>query len=398
MGKLEDETPKSPIYINAAVGAAPAPNNVADVVGVEIHLNIFIITGNLKGVTKPLFTIGKMTDEFIKVIRVFQKQIVGSSNPDGRVDPNGTTLKFLNGPISARGGKMDPGKLTPPASVATARKQIAETAGVLQREGGHFLMACSGDMPGRANGHPVRPAFTRPAVLLERSHELQLGPAVNAAWTSIKGFPRLGCMGAPKKLKGLVHEDGRLPPGDPKLALLDKYVERVGVMRDVGVANHFWPGLDFYETRAAAFDAATTRSEFLSISKPNNSDGHFPHRTQPFGLIHLGQSCVDRRHYDCIGFVNFVLSKVLSAKFSQTMEFFTKSSTRFKVQDVVGKDISLIAEEGDIVLKSLAERHCGVCRIVSGQMVVTNCRSMEDGLLNSSIVPEWSFLARLISV
>ena len=101
------------------------------------------------------------------------------------------------------------------------------------------------------------------------------------------------------------------------------------------------------------------------------------------GFIHLGESCLDRRRYDCIGFVNYVLSKVLRPKWKQTMEFYTTAS---------GKGIFKIRrfdKSADIV---------AIAQPANGHVAVTNCRSMKDGLIVSKLGPEWHFLTRLESL
>ena len=403
MGKLEDETPKKPIRLSSSVGEG-GDNLTADVIGVEMHLNIFIVAGALKGVSDALFTIGQMTPRFIEVIKIFQKQIVGLSRPDGKVDVNGRTIKFLNGPISARGGKVTPGPVTPPANVMAARKKIADVAGKYLNEGGHFLMGSQGDMPGMANGHPLRPAITMPATFMDESHPKKLGPAVKAAWIPNTAFGALGCMGRPFR-KGIPN-NGIIAPSDPRLAQLTKYMESIRKMRDAGIPVTRWPGFDAYLGFAGGFDAATTFGQFDTLCTAAGVGTQFPRRINPDGAIHLGESCVGHRHYDCIGFVNFVLSKVLKSSMASgiwatSMKYFMATGPRFHVtefDDSAKDDVLTLAEPGDIVLKSETEKHCGICREVGGKMVVTNCRSMATGLINSKLTGEWKFLARLKAV
>jgi hypothetical protein len=393
--KLESESPTKSVQIAGSVGDGGS-NLTADVIGVEMHLNIFIVAGAIPGRKDPLFTMGQMTPDFISVIRSFQKHVVGSSSPDGRVDPNGVTIKYLNGPISARGGKVSPGKIAPPADVATARKRIAETAQRYLKEGGHFLIGAHGDMPGAANGHPMRPDYTKPATLLEWGHPLGLGPTVLGAWTRTGRHGMLGCMGRAGR-HGAAGTS--LPPGDPLLPLLDTYMESIVAMRDVGIPLTRWPGFKTYLAHAIAFSGATSFAAFDALCpKEAKASEVYPRRINPRGLIHLGESCAGRRHYDCIGFVNFVLSKVLSAKWKFDMEFYTRDSSTFKVtrfEDGSKSDVLSLAEEGDIVLKDVSESHCGICTTFSNRVVVTNCRSMSLGLINSELTAEWRFLARL---
>lgn len=401
MGKLDDESPKAPVRITKPVGDAPAPpaaNLMADVIGVEIHLNIFILTGNLPGVSKALFTMGKITPEFIAAIKTFQKKIVGLSNPDGRVDPNGKTLKFLNGPISARAGAVDPGKLTPPPDVARARKAIAAIARTLLREGGHFLNGSQGDMPGRANGHPVRPAVTFPAIFLKEGDPRKLGPAVNAAWIGSTRFVALGCMGRPATRK---IGSSAFRAGDPRLTALQGYIDCIERMYDAGILSSKWPGFNHYRADPAKFDRASSYDELLAVSPADAAKGHFPRRINPGGLVHLGETCTGIRHFDCIGFVNFTLSKVLGSKWSFGMDWYRDPSATgrpFSTTKLGAGDVFSLAGEGDLVFKGEGSDHCGICTLRNGEVVVTNCRSMEDGLIDSTLEDEWDFHCRLVRV
>ena len=102
------------------------------------------------------------------------------------------------------------------------------------------------------------------------------------------------------------------------------------------------------------------------------------------GFIHLGESCFERRHYDCIGLV----------KWKQTME------QQGRLQDSAHRrrHIVAIAQPGDIVAKDISDSHIGICTPANGHVAVTNCRSMKDGLMVSALGPEWHFLARLESL
>lgn len=103
MGKLEDETIPIVARITGSVGAdstsIKADNRLADIIKVEINLNIFILAGAVKGIDRTDILFHKsVDDEFINAIKKFQRHVVGMSNPDGRVDPNGRTLKFFERP------------------------------------------------------------------------------------------------------------------------------------------------------------------------------------------------------------------------------------------------------------------------------------------------------------
>jgi hypothetical protein len=398
MGTAESRSSKAPLHISGPVGiiqAGQSGNAMADVIGVEMHLNLFIWSGNLKGV-KPLFTMGVMNDEFIKVIKAFQKQVVGSSNPDGRVDPNGKTLKFLNGPLDAKGGKIEPEEVKPPADVEAAREKIAQTALRYFHEGGHFLMGAIGDMPGRANGHPLRPAHTKPATFMDFDHPSLLGPSVNAAWTTFPKIGMLGCMGRPKTAQ--IDGDGLLTPVDPKVSELPAYMSIVRRMKDASIAPFRWPSLTMYLANKAKFLAATSDADLRKLSLMGPGPSEYPRRINSGGLIHLGESCEGIRHYDCIGFVNWVLSKVLRPEWKRAMEFYTTPSGKdlFHVREFAsGGDLVAAAEVGDLVAKSPTDPHIGICAVHNGSLKVVNCRSMNEGLVCTKLKDEWKFLSRL---
>ena len=106
----------------------------------------------------------------------------------------------------------------------------------------------------------------------------------------------------------------------------------------------------------------------------------------------------------CIGFVNFVLSKVLGSKWSFSMDWYRNTEAKgrpFKVTTVGPDgegDIFALAEEGDLVFKAEGSDHCGICTLRGGDVFVTNCRSMTTGLIDSRLKDEWAFHSRLISV
>ena len=85
------------VNITASVGKNGI-NKIEDVYPVQILLNKFIIPGCMKP-TKILQQDGDVGNKTITTIKDFQRRIVGLSNPDGRVDPGGKTIKALNGPL-----------------------------------------------------------------------------------------------------------------------------------------------------------------------------------------------------------------------------------------------------------------------------------------------------------
>jgi hypothetical protein len=405
MGNGADKSSKTAIHINGPVGTLPTGktgNAMADVIAVEMHLNMFIATGAVKGVSKILFTLGKMNDEFIAAIKAFQRHVVGVSNPDGRVDPNGKTLKFLNGPLDARGGKTQPDEIEIPTNVAAARAQIAKVAKGLLHERGHFLIGAMGDTPGGAGGHPLRPAHTSPATFLDLDHFTKLGPAVNAAWTTHRKFGFVGCMGRPEHSDVKSFNKGIVQPGDPRHAWIAPYMQVIRRMKDAQVSPLYWPGFPIFLHHVPDFERAKTWREFMqliALRTPGKSE--YPRRVNSNALIHLGESCIGIRHYDCIGFVNVVLSKVLRPEWKQSMDYYAAAGSKdlFHIRSFSDPhDLVNAAEEADVVSKDPDHAHIGICVSSKDRIVVIQCRSMVQGLLGSELTPEWKFLARLQAV
>lgn len=82
-------------------------NNNYDVMVVQLLLNKFIVPGCMKPF-QPLGVdgdCGKMTKA---AIVWFQLNVMGNAFPDGRVDPNGSTLSALNGPLKWPSGPPKP--------------------------------------------------------------------------------------------------------------------------------------------------------------------------------------------------------------------------------------------------------------------------------------------------
>lgn len=73
-------------------------SSYSDTVIVQLLLNKFIMPGYLA--LTPLVVDGKCGKKTIAAIRTFQASFLGWNKTDGRVDPGGTTLDRLNGPVT----------------------------------------------------------------------------------------------------------------------------------------------------------------------------------------------------------------------------------------------------------------------------------------------------------
>ena len=87
------------VVLSGSVGSG-GRNRFGDVLAVQTLLNKFIVVGSLTGV-EPLAPSGSVDSRTVSAIRAFQRQFVRMRRPDGRVDPNGPTLRALNGPALA---------------------------------------------------------------------------------------------------------------------------------------------------------------------------------------------------------------------------------------------------------------------------------------------------------
>jgi hypothetical protein len=96
-------------------------NDKKDVALVQLNLNNWIIMGPLKGWSSVLPSNGVCCAKTIEAIEFFQKMVVGYNKPDGRIDPNGATLKALMGPLKL-GKHLDPAYFDLPAKPPTAHK------------------------------------------------------------------------------------------------------------------------------------------------------------------------------------------------------------------------------------------------------------------------------------
>ena len=86
------------IPIRMSVGAGKAPNHKQDIEVVQSLLNRHV--HELTPKRMPLPITGMCGISMVEMIKDFQKQVVGFHRPDGRVDPTGKTLKYLNKPSS----------------------------------------------------------------------------------------------------------------------------------------------------------------------------------------------------------------------------------------------------------------------------------------------------------
>lgn len=109
--------------INGSVGLG-GENQTADVQAVTSLLN-----NNLRFLKPIILVPPDNISELVRAIRAFQRRVALFSNPDGRVDPNGKTLRLLN--LNAKSSEIIPDYRFP----------LAHPAVLSYREGGRQFAA-----------------------------------------------------------------------------------------------------------------------------------------------------------------------------------------------------------------------------------------------------------------
>lgn len=97
-------------------------NDIGDVIVIQLLLNKFIVPGCL-GPMAQLLPDGKFGNQTAEAIYAFQNGILGWKKPDMRIDPGGTTLGALNGPLkwaNAPGGTP----VYPPSGPPAAPEEV----------------------------------------------------------------------------------------------------------------------------------------------------------------------------------------------------------------------------------------------------------------------------------
>lgn len=128
------------------------------------------------------------------------------------------------------------------------------------------------------------------------------------------------------------------------------------------------------------------------------------------GEIIIGEACGDKRHFDCIGFVNYCFWKVLgvnwSYNFKQYLKNFESSANKRKIklvsfetylEEFKDTDNSIKARDlkpGDVLIRIKGEmlangahaqtNHSGICfRDANGKIKIANCSSASTGVIVS---------------
>lgn len=114
--------------ISSSVGYG-GKNQMADVIVIQTLLSTQIASNNkLQKWLKPIPFHGQIngssrSDPTVNAIIIYQREIMGFTKPDGRVDPGGRTLKALEGKPFGWGASKDDAAADPEANV---RKELSE--------------------------------------------------------------------------------------------------------------------------------------------------------------------------------------------------------------------------------------------------------------------------------
>jgi hypothetical protein len=228
------------------------------------------------------------------------------------------------------------------------RNQIAKVAAQLAADGGHFLNGAQGAEPGSRAGPLNRLVSEKRQSFKPSAPMLQA-----AAMTST-------CKGRFETAGGRVistHKD--------KEALKKYLVEQETILVLGGSIFDLQP-----------------------FERAKGSDGRlhalFP-RTIGNQII-LGERCTGKRHFDCIGFVNFCISQVLSPKWNRSFTQYRRDFDPVAQRDLQPGDI-VIRVKGEKGPDGVAARtsHAGICyRHPKLGIRVLNCAAGSTGLISST--------------
>jgi hypothetical protein len=227
------------------------------------------------------------------------------------------------------------------------RENIARLADQIAAEGGHFLNGAQGAEPGFRAG-PLNRLVSEKRQSFEPSAPMLQAAAMTST-----------CMGRFEQAGGRVISSRK-----DKEALKKYLVEQETI-----------------------FVLGGSTSDLQPFERAKGSNGRlhalFPRKVG--NKIILGERCLGKRHFDCIGFLNFCISQVLSPKWNRS---FTQYNRDF--DPVAQSDL----QPGDIVIRIKGEKgpdgvaartdHAGIChRHSSLGLRVLNCASGSTGLVSS---------------
>ncbi|MCC2643290.1 MAG: hypothetical protein K0S45_3703 [Nitrospira sp.] len=238
-----------------------------------------------------------------------------------------------------------------PTMTSAQRATVVATAKSLHKEGCHFVNGARGDRPLDADTPLGSP---QDSVVLEALSLSADQPNVQAA-RSWKGG-RI-CKGRFKNVKGKI-----LSTSD---ADLREYRKRLSLV------------------------AAVTPHEDLPPLMRGPSGHALTPRTVDGDII-LGESCLGKRHFDCIDLVNYCYSIALKKRWQFSLEQYDKGKAG---ATATARKVNL--REGDIVLRGTSHSAV-VYKTDQGQWRVIECPGGEDGCVDSLFIEsEWTKRVRV---
>ncbi len=111
------------------------------------------------------------------------------------------------------------------------------------------------------------------------------------------------------------------------------------------------------------------------------------------GSIVLGEDCTNRRHFDCIGFVNFCISEVWKPGWMFGYEQYRDSPKKCNAAEVSLSQSGL--KDGDLVLREGKPFHIGL--VCNGGQSVVNAKASAIGMGIDDYSPSnWDFVRRIM--
>ena len=238
-----------------------------------------------------------------------------------------------------------------PIMSSAQRSLVVTTARSLLLEGCHFVNGGRGDNPGNADTPLDKP---KDSVTLAALNLSGTAPMVQAAKSWRGGAI---CKGRFKRVGGR-----ELSTSAPDL---QKYLK---TMRGIAgaIQQEVFPPMDTDLKR--------------HILTPRTVDGE----------ILLGESCVGRRHCDCIDFVNYCYSVALSKRWQFDLPQYSKG-----LAGKTAKTTKVNLREGNIVLRGTG--HSAIChKGTDGKWKVIEAPGGEDGLIESAFhAGDWTTRVRV---
>jgi hypothetical protein len=246
------------------------------------------------------------------------------------------------------------------------RKSIADLARTFVRDG-HYLEGTAGNTPGEADGNPggdkrdhcklLQPSLNTD---LRETRQGVVITVVTAMQNKFKDFN--SCAGRSGRSDLLIIQP---PTAALNLAQLREYLRAVREKQKSTLDQTFWPGFGPRQLHPR-------RHHLLGELKDKNT-------------IIWGESCVGRRHFDCVGLVNFCYEEHTKGQ---------KVGWAFEIKQYVdgtagtsdkGKLDPAKVLDGDIVCRLGPPQHIGLLARVGGTVFVVQAPETSKGLTDTEV-------------